>query len=309
MITRCVRIICALVICVAVYFPARHARHYEYIPLKKVIQELTFVDGTPHSENHLRNCSYEDLILKSKEVPVSDITKPKKFELPLRGGEYIPRQCNSIIKTAIVVPYRNRSEQLQIFLNYMHSFLQQQSIHYKLFVVEQNNSLPFNRAQMINYGASVAISLNYPCLVLHDVDLIPLSTGNIYACSERPRHMSSSLDTFRYNLPYLTLFGGAIAILSQQYEEVNGMSNLFFGWGGEDDDFYTRLISHNLFPYRFDPEISRYSMLFHRKQPKNEERYETLKKSLKENKNDGLNNLHRKYYIVQEDLFTRIVVF
>lgn len=43
---------------------------------------------------------------------------------------------------------------------------------------------------------------------------------------------------FRFNLPYEGLFGGVISILTEQFQEVNGMSNLFEGWGGEDDDLF-----------------------------------------------------------------------
>lgn len=79
----------------------------------------------------------------------------------------------------------------------MHPFLQKQLLHYRIFIVDQNDTLPFNRAKMINFGARLAIEHNFDCLILHDVDLIPINTGNIYACSKKPRHMSSSLDTFR----------------------------------------------------------------------------------------------------------------
>lgn len=79
----------------------------------------------------------------------------------------------------------------------MHYFLQQQSIQYRIFIVEQNNSLPFNRAHLLNVGAYEAMKLGYNCLILHDVDLLPLTLGNLYACSKFPRHMSSCLDTFR----------------------------------------------------------------------------------------------------------------
>lgn len=113
------------------------------------------------------------------------------------GGEFIPDDCIALEKTAIIVPYRNRSYHLNIFVKYMHWFLQKQKLHYRIFVVNQNDSLPFNRAKMINYGAKMSIRLQYHCLILHDVDLIPINTRNIYACSKLPRHMSSSLDTFR----------------------------------------------------------------------------------------------------------------
>ena len=52
--------------------------------------------------------------------------------------------------------------------------------------------------------------------------------------------------TFRYNLPYTGLFGGAIALTSEQFKKVNGFSNVFYGWGGEDDDFYSRLQTKGL---------------------------------------------------------------
>lgn len=305
MITKYVKCICALVIFIAVYFPSRHARHYEYIHLKDVIRELVFNINNKFSQE--KNCTYEALILNNTEITVSDVTQSKYFIPPLIGGEFIPQTCNPLIKSAIIVPYRNRYEQLQIFIPFMHFFLQKQNIHYKIFVVEQNNTLPFNRAEMMNYGVKIAIDSNFPCLILHDVDLIPLSTGNIYGCSHRPRHMSSSLDTFRYNLPYLTLFGGAISILTSQFKEINGMSNWFFGWGGEDDNFYKRLESHQILPYRFDPVLSRYTMLLHKKQFKNDKRFQMLSKPLNI-ETDGLNQLHRKYLVIPEDLFTRILV-
>lgn len=72
-----------------------------------------------------------------------------------------------------------------------------QNIHYRIFVADQQDHTQFNRARMFNVAAREAIKEGYPCLILHDVDLIPLTMGNIYACSKMPRHMSSSLDTFR----------------------------------------------------------------------------------------------------------------
>ena len=41
------------------------------------------------------------------------------------------------LQVAIIIPYRNRSEHLKIFLRYMHPFLQRQQLYYRVFVVEQ----------------------------------------------------------------------------------------------------------------------------------------------------------------------------
>ena len=48
---------------------------------------------------------------------------------------------------------------------------------------------------------------------------------------------------FNYSLPYEDIFGGVVALTSQHFKLVNGFSNLFFGWGGEDDDFRNRYAS------------------------------------------------------------------
>ena len=44
------------------------------------------------------------------------------------------------------------------------------------------------------------------------------------------------------SLPFATIFGGCGAFKRKDFEEINGMSNLFFGWGGEDDDLYQRFV-------------------------------------------------------------------
>ena len=43
-----------------------------------------------------------------------------------------------------------------------------------------------------------------------------------------------------FRLPYATIFGGAEAFRKEHFEEINGFSNRFWGWGGEDDDLFLR---------------------------------------------------------------------
>lgn len=76
-------------------------------------------------------------------------------------------------------------------------FLRKQQIHYRIYVVEQVDTKPFNKAKLMNIGAVAAIRDGYPCLILHDVDLLPRKPSNLYACTKLPRHMSSSIDKFR----------------------------------------------------------------------------------------------------------------
>ena len=40
-------------------------------------------------------------------------------------------------RIAVIVPYRNRQQQLDAFLGHMHPFLQRQMLQYTIYVVEQ----------------------------------------------------------------------------------------------------------------------------------------------------------------------------
>ena len=42
------------------------------------------------------------------------------------------------------------------------------------------------------------------------------------------------------SLPYSYLVGGVFAISQSHFNQVNGFSNLYWGWGGEDDDLSHR---------------------------------------------------------------------
>jgi hypothetical protein len=57
------------------------------------------------------------------------------------GGRSKPKDCHARHKVAIVVPYRKRKDQLDIFVGFMHPFLQRQQLEYTIFVVEQSGQL------------------------------------------------------------------------------------------------------------------------------------------------------------------------
>ena len=43
-----------------------------------------------------------------------------------------------------------------------------------------------------------------------------------------------------YSLPYENYVGGVVALKEDLFVNMNGISNLYFGWGGEDDDIQRR---------------------------------------------------------------------
>ena len=73
---------------------------------------------------------------------------------------------------------------------------------------------------------------DWDCFVFHDVDLLPEDDRNLYACApEGPRHLSVAVNTFKYRLPYQMIFGGVTAFTEDQFERINGFSNMYWGWG------------------------------------------------------------------------------
>ena len=43
------------------------------------------------------------------------------------------------LQVAFIIPFRNRLEQLSVFLRHMHPLLKKQKLDYRIFVVEQVN--------------------------------------------------------------------------------------------------------------------------------------------------------------------------
>ena len=59
------------------------------------------------------------------------------------GGEWRPDSCQARHHVALVIPFRNRLGQLLVFLNHIHTFLQRQELHYRIYVVTQVSSLTY----------------------------------------------------------------------------------------------------------------------------------------------------------------------
>jgi len=124
--------------------------------------------------------------------------------------------------------------------------------------------------------------------------------------------MSVAVDKFKYKLPYKRLFGGVSVITVQHFNMVNGFSNQYWGWGGEDDDMAKRLARNNLTITRYKPDIARYTMIKHETETTNKpnpKRYKLLKISNKFQKTDGLVNLNYTLHNVScEPLYTKVSV-
>ncbi|XP_011299883.1 beta-1,4-galactosyltransferase 1 [Fopius arisanus] len=284
-----------LVLCYCLH-PGRFASHYNFIKTENIHDELE-KSYDPRDNScviSITGRKFSELSYPEEHPREDPVAMARRLGI-LPGGQWRPLNCHPLFNVAIILPFRNRHAQLSIFMNYIHPFLQSQNLDYRIFVIEQSPIREFNRAKLFNVGYKEATKVNdFHCFIFQDIDLIPQNPDNIYACTKMPRHMSSSVNTFRYNLPYTGLFGGAIALTRRQFEWVNGFSNVFYGWGGEDDDFYSRLQSRGLQVIRFGPDIAQYYMLTHKKEPPSSARFERLENSARRYDSDGLNNLDYK---------------
>ncbi|KAK6106936.1 N-terminal region of glycosyl transferase group 7 family protein [Brugia pahangi] len=229
------------------------------------------------------------------------------------GGHGKPENCLSRHRVAIIVPYRDREAHLRILLHNLHSLLTKQQLDYAIFVIEQHENETFNRAKLMNVGYVEAMKLyDWQCFVFHDVDLLAEDDRNIYSCPDQPRHMSVAVNKFKYKLPYGSIFGGVSAIRTEQFATLNGFSNSYWGWGGEDDDLSMRVTSAGYKIMRYPSEIARYQMVQHKsemKNPINRCRYDLLAKTKVRQQTDGISSLKYECYDLQFfTLFTHIKV-
>ncbi|GIY50255.1 beta-1,4-N-acetylgalactosaminyltransferase bre-4 [Caerostris extrusa] len=218
----------------------------------------------------------------------------------LRGrGSWTPQNCAAQHRVALIIPYRDRTEHLATLLHTLHPLLQRQRLEYRVYVVEQYGNDTFNKGVLMNAGAREALrDTDFHCFVFHDVDMIPEDDRNLYSCPLMPRHLSVAVDKFNYTLPYTLLVGGVFSIRLEHFLAVNGYSNLYWGWGGEDDDMAYRIKYRKLEILRPPETIARYSMIKHDHRPEspNAIRSALLRMAKKRSSRDGLNTV--KYRVV-----------
>nr|XP_045593571.1 beta-1,4-galactosyltransferase 3-like [Procambarus clarkii] len=213
------------------------------------------------------------------------------------GGFWSPQHCVARWSLALIVPYRDRQHQVGAFLNHMHPFLQRQQLNYSIYFIEQEGMDLFNRARLLNVGFLEARKEGpWDCYAFHDVDMLPENDFHLYHCSAQPRHLAVATSNNNYrsshNLPYNTYFGGACLMTEGHIRKVNGWSNIYWGWGAEDDDMWRRIAFADMAVWRYPPHYARYKMIKHKSQVVNQNRYKMLERNTGRFIIDGLNSLN-----------------
>lgn len=143
---------------------------------------------------------------------------------------------------AIIIPYRNRSKHLELLLAHLSKYDKK---YVDIYIFEQDNDLLFNRAYLFN--SIFSIDKQYDYYIFHDVDLIPEDNVDYRQIYNFPTHLSCFCKQFNYNLldnkciEESEMFGGVIAMSKKHLHDISGYTELYEGWGYEDNDLIRKV--------------------------------------------------------------------
>eukprot|EP00929_Paragymnodinium_shiwhaense_P108453 TRINITY_DN74773_c0_g1_i1.p1 TRINITY_DN74773_c0_g1~~TRINITY_DN74773_c0_g1_i1.p1 ORF type:complete len:977 (-),score=184.16 TRINITY_DN74773_c0_g1_i1:39-2969(-) len=160
----------------------------------------------------------------------------------------------------VVIPFRDRESHLVKFKEYWRWFASKGAprnpkvSRWEVYVIEQFDAKTFNRGWTFNVGVAVASSqasaspdigggddaVSFDCAVIQDIDYLP-EKGVDYTQCDLPTQYSAEIDRFDGKTPYPENCGGIVAMSLGHWRQINGFSNEYYGWGGEDDELYHRL--------------------------------------------------------------------
>lgn len=204
-------------------------------------------------------------------------------------------------KLAVIVSYRdnpfqNRQQQLETFVPFMTDYLKQLGAHYdfQIIVVEQaEDGRKFNRGKLLNVGFQIAKAQGYDYHIFHDIDLLPNDDllGYYGFYPHGPLHLAAVWNKYQH---LALFFGGVCSLTTEQFETLDGYPNNFWGWGGEDEELYHRIVDYDM--TILNPITGGFKELEHihtKTMPNsvNQERFQLLAQRQGKANNNGLSNL------------------
>ena len=150
---------------------------------------------------------------------------------------------SGVPKIVFIVPYRDRRQQKNFFINQMKVVLEDiPKNDYKIYYIHQTDERSFNRGAMRNIGFLVLKELypnNYKdiTVVFNDVDTMPYKKNflNYFTTRGIVKHFYG----FKYAL------GGIVSINAGDFEKTKGYPN-FWAWGFEDNCLQARVSNAGL---------------------------------------------------------------
>nr|CAG4634984.1 EOG090X0AZ6 [Alona affinis] len=150
---------------------------------------------------------------------------------------------NADHQLAVIVPFRDRFDELVEFVPHIHWFLRNQSVSHEIFIVNQVVNhffallLPFISSNLpVDF-----FSKKFDYLAMHDVDLLPVNPQLKYKFPGEGNALHLASPTLHPKYHYETFVGGILITTVADFLKLDGLSNKYWGWGLEDDEFYLRM--------------------------------------------------------------------
>ena len=205
-----------------------------------------------------------------------------------------------------------RNRERKLFISLMNKLLEPYYT-FHIYIIEQSqDGDEFNIGKLKNIGFELANKLSnkkFDSYIFTDIDLIPDYNLMPYLGKKVNFPISLASRGTRYesfnNKTGKVFLGGMLHFSKELFETINGYPINYWGWGGEDDDLFTRLSINKIYSICYPKngmviDIEENEKMvsinnFHEKKPdlKMEEfKYEKLFTSIKHWSKNGLNSLH-----------------
>lgn len=141
----------------------------------------------------------------------------------------------------IIIPYRdnpieNREYHKNFFIENTVPLLKKCLNEVEIIFVIQDEKGPFNRGALINAAFKEINGNSEDIFITHDIDINPyIKTINKYYKSNINYGCIQGIYTSAWDT-----LGGIIKFKERDFKILNGFNNLFWGWGGEDNDLQNR---------------------------------------------------------------------
>lgn len=140
--------------------------------------------------------------------------------------------------------------------------------NYDLIMVEEHSpeTTTFNLGRTINIAFDVLKSSmeDSDMFMFHPIDILPIDTN--YAVEKNTKFCMLGYKPFIFHVFKSQKFLDGhyyykfLCMKKHDYEKVNGFTNKFVGWGGEDDEFFLRLEINKV---ELDAAVNEYTRLTH----------------------------------------------
>ena len=183
-------------------------------------------------------------------------------------------------KLEIIVPWRDRLDDLNEFVPNISKFLEHHGIKkYRITIVNQLLHAQFNRGKLLNVGFLESCE-DSDYSIFHDVDVYPVIYEGRVSTYELLTYDGVEIEyhgtpDYHYHKGAWSLYkgcqrscGGIFKISNDLYEKVNGTTNSLWGWGYEDNDLYYRICEEGVRIYEQGKRKSKYGAAhFHERSP------------------------------------------